>query len=142
MEYTLKYYGENSTIVSENVQYFCNIPQNIMGNFSSQYEIFPKIYEGTFQNCFGKFPIFGKYSPKYMGKSFMIVLENSHFWGNISQNVWEKLHNSFRKFPILRTYYPKYGGKSSTIYRKYSTSILGNFSQYSEKFSQILRNIP
>ena len=54
----------------------------------------------------------------------------------------ESSTNGFVKFPIFRKYSPKYDGESSTIYGKYSTSLLGNYPQYLRKFHRILRNIP
>ena len=113
-----------------------------METFPSLYVIFSKIYGAKFQNSFGKFPILGKYSLKYMGKSFTIVLENSQFWEICPKICGENFHNSFGKFSIFRKYSPKYDVESSTICRKYSTSLLGNYPQYIWQFPQILRNIP
>ena len=95
MKYSLKYDGENFTLVSGIFQCLENIPQNMMGNFPNLYKIFPKVYGGKFHNIFRKFTIFGKYStsllgnyPQYLGPRLL---------RNIPQDMLGKIH----KFNVI-----------------------------------------
>ena len=72
---------------------------------------------GNFNNSYGKFLIFKKYSPNILENFQFLgnipqkyIEENSHFLGNIPQSIWGKY---FPKYVEVNL--PKYFGENSQI---------------------------